>query len=176
VSSLLSLHPLILCLLSGALLTLALLFNYFGKIPDGYQMVELVSFLRSAIPPVNHPGGVWRLHLKIRKCISATLINTLSLCNTIDHYNIALSLDTIVICRHMCVIDSWAHIWCTSGFVRKTGCDMTSLSNSRRQHIVFATLSSYVKYQVARQKNTHFVIKKRSSSTATNYVSSLDYF
>ena len=48
VSSLLSLHPLILCLLSGGLLTLALLFNYFEKTPDGYQMVELMSFLRSA--------------------------------------------------------------------------------------------------------------------------------
>jgi hypothetical protein len=45
---LLSLRPLILCLLDGGLLTLALLFNYFEKISDGYQMMELVSFLRSA--------------------------------------------------------------------------------------------------------------------------------
>jgi hypothetical protein len=53
-SNLLSLHPLVLCLLSGGLLTLALFFNYFGKILDGYKMVELVSFLRSArrmLPP-----------------------------------------------------------------------------------------------------------------------------
>jgi hypothetical protein len=33
---------------------LALFFNYFGKIMDGYQTVKLVSFLRSArcmLPP-----------------------------------------------------------------------------------------------------------------------------
>jgi hypothetical protein len=65
----LSLYLLILYLLSGGLLTLALLFNYLGKIPNGYQMMELMNFLRSArhiLPQVSHPCEEWSLKISYR--------------------------------------------------------------------------------------------------------------
>ena len=43
------------------------------------------------------------------------VINTYPLCNKGIGFDI-----TPFICNYMCELNSWAHIWCVSGFVLKT--------------------------------------------------------
>jgi len=104
-----------------ACFTFQLFWKNLGWVTEGGAS-EFSKKCLAYVPPVDNPCGVWRLHLNIRAYDSATLISALSirmyyysLCN--KHY-----AWYFVICRYMCDLTSWAHIWCVFGFVLKTGC------------------------------------------------------
>ena len=95
-------------------LTLALYFsNIWIKIPDGYQIARV--WRNSACDqPVSCSCGsgvlTWRSELSFRCLYSEVIIFILIRC---------------LIC-YMWDLTSWTHIWCVSGFVLKTGCDITA--------------------------------------------------
>ena len=103
-------------------LTLALFFLIIWiKIPDGYQIASLEEL------------GMWstsQLSLWIRVFTQRSELSFRYLLSKIIRYILytkyiiywALSFDITLIFSYMWDLTSWAHIWCVSGFVLKTGC------------------------------------------------------
>ena len=64
---------------------------------------------------------IWSLCLKIRVVFPPSILWGYILCTKYVIYW-ALSIDITLIYSYMWDLTSWAHIWCVSGFVLKTGC------------------------------------------------------
>ena len=99
-------------------LTLALLFNTWIKILDGYQIASLEELDLWSTSQLSLWSGVFTRRSKLSfRCLQSKVISLVIL-RYIEHCLLILPL----ICSYMWDLTSWAHIWCVSDFVLKTGC------------------------------------------------------
>ena len=113
-------------------LTFVLLFKYLDKNPgwvlDCKSLKELGLWSTSQLFLWN-----WSLHLRIGVIFLSSILwgynlytNVLCILSTV--------FDITLICSYMWDLTSWAHIWCVSSFVLKTGC-FTSWSIRRHGQV-----------------------------------------
>ena len=95
-------------------------FQYFGKIPDGYQIARVWRNWACDQPvSCSYEIGVFTRRSKLSfRCLLSKVIPFILSTLYIEHS----SFDITFIYSYMWDLTYWAHIWCASGFVLKTGC------------------------------------------------------